>query len=57
MSTFLQQTVNVLHKTKQSLGSPNSLSTSDTERLEKLFELYTKMISSINGNETLESPS
>lgn len=27
----------------------------DTERLEKLFELYTKMTSSTNGKETLES--
>lgn len=29
----------------------------DTERLEKLFELYTKMTSSTNGKETLESAS
>ena len=37
MSTFLQQTVNILHKTKQSLGIPNSLSTSNTERLEEAY--------------------
>ena len=29
----------------------------DTERLEKIFELYTKMTSSTNGKETLESAS
>jgi hypothetical protein len=29
----------------------------NTERLEKLFELYTKMTSSTNGKETLESAS
>ena len=29
----------------------------DTERLEKLFELYTKMTSSTNGKATLESAS
>jgi len=37
MSTFTQQTVDLLKSTEHSLGSPDSLSTSDTQRLQKEF--------------------